>query len=494
MISQHLPILQIVLPLLAAPVCIFIRHPKAVWIWSVVITWMCLPMSIQLLVRVLDSGTIVYELGSWAAPWGIEYRVDTLNAFVLVIVSSISTVVMPFARKTVEREIPANRIYLFYAMLLLCMTGLLGITITGDAFNLFVFLEISSLSTYVLISFGKDRRALTAAYRYLIMGTIGATFYIIGVGLMYMVTGSLNITDLANLVPAIADNRTIQAALGFLTVGLALKAALFPMHMWLPNAYAYAPSAVTVFLASTATKVAIYAFIRVVFTIFGDIDILAVLPVRSLLMSLAVVAIFAGSAVAIYQTDAKRLLAYSSVAQIGYIVLGVSFDSVTGVTAGIIHLFNHALMKGGLFMAIGATTYRIGSHEIEDMAGIGKRMPFTMAAFVAGGLSLIGMPLTAGFISKWYLIQAALEAGWWPLAVLVVLSSLLTVIYVWRIVEVAYFKPPPQDVKKLDPAPFSLLLPMWVLIGATIYFGIDATTTLHVASTADKVLLVGGTP
>ncbi|MDP6927988.1 MAG: proton-conducting transporter membrane subunit, partial [Rhodospirillales bacterium] len=268
---------------------------------------------------------IVYELGSWAAPWGIEYRVDTLNAFVLVIVSSISTVVMPFARKTVEREIPANRIYLFYTMLLLCMTGLLGITITGDAFNLFVFLEISSLSTYVLISFGKDRRALTAAYRYLIMGTIGATFYIIGVGLMYMVTGSLNITDLANLVPTIADNRTIQAALGFLTVGLALKAALFPMHMWLPNAYAYAPSAVTVFLASTATKVAIYAFIRVVFTIFGDINILAVLPVRSLLMSLAVLAIFAGSAVAIYQTDAKRLLAYSSVAQIGYIMLGVSF-------------------------------------------------------------------------------------------------------------------------------------------------------------------------
>jgi len=456
------------------------------------IAFLCLPMSIALLMQVMAEGVIVYELGGWAAPWGIEYRIDKLNAFVLVIVTAIGAVVMPYAKRTVDAEIPMSRVYLFYTMLLLCETGLLGIAITGDAFNLFVFLEISSLSSYVLISLGKDRRCLTAAYRYLIMGTIGATFYIIGVGLMYMVTGTLNIADLAILVPEMVDSRTIHAALAFLTVGLALKAALFPLHMWLPNAYAYAPSAVTVFLAATATKVAIYAFIRVVFTIFGDIDILAALPIRYLLMGLAIAAMFAGSAVAIYQNNAKRLLAYSSVAQIGYMILGISMDSVTGVTAGIVHLFNHALMKGALFMALGAIMLQTGSVDLRDMRGIGHRMPLTMAAFVVGGLSLIGVPLTAGFVSKWYLIQAALEAGWWPLAVLIVFSSLLAVIYIWRIVEIAYLQPNLEMPKAREPEPMSLLIPMWVLAGATIYFGVDATTTLGIAGLAAQALLAGG--
>ncbi len=492
MIAQHLPILQIVLPLMAAPVCMVIRHPHVVWIWATLIAFLCLPMSIALLMQVMAEGVIVYELGGWAAPWGIEYRIDKLNAFVLVIVTAIGAVVMPYAKRTVDAEIPMSRVYLFYTMLLLCETGLLGIAITGDAFNLFVFLEISSLSSYVLISLGMDRRCLTAAYRYLIMGTIGATFYIIGVGLMYMVTGTLNIADLAILVPEMVDSRTIHAALAFLTVGLALKAALFPLHMWLPNVYAYAPSAVTVFLAATATKVAIYAFIRVVFTIFGDIDILAALPIRYLLMGLAIAAMFAGSAVAIYQNNAKRLLAYSSVAQIGYMILGISMDSVTGVTAGIVHLFNHALMKGALFMALGAIMLQTGSVDLRDMRGIGHRMPLTMAAFVVGGLSLIGVPLTAGFVSKWYLIQAALEAGWWPLAVLIVFSSLLAVIYIWRIVEIAYLQPNLEMPKAREPEPMSLLIPMWVLASATIYFGVDATTTLGIAGLAAQALLAGG--
>ena len=311
MIAQHLPILQIILPLMAAPVCMVIRHPQVVWIWATLIAFLCLPISIALLVQVMAEGIIVYELGGWAAPWGIEYRIDKLNAFVLVIVTAIGALVMPYAKRTVDMEIPISRVYLFYTMLLLCEAGLLGITITGDAFNLFVFLEVSSLSSYVLISFGKDRRAMTAAYRYLIMGTIGATFYIIGVGLMYSATGSLNIHDLSKLIPELGGSRTIQAALAFLTVGLALKLALFPMHMWLPNAYTYAPSAVTVFLAATATKVAVYALIRVTYTIFGTVDILEIVPIHDMFMVLAVIAMFVGSLVAVYQVNVKRMLAYT---------------------------------------------------------------------------------------------------------------------------------------------------------------------------------------
>ena len=492
MIAQHLPILQIVLPLMAAPVCMVIRHPQVVWIWATLITFLCLPISIALLVQVMAEGVIVYELGGWAAPWGIEYRIDKLNAFVLVIVTAIGAVVMPYARRTVDIEIPVSRVYLFYTMLLLCEAGLLGITITGDAFNLFVFLEVSSLSSYVLISFGKDRRALTAAYRYLIMGTIGATFYIIGVGLMYNATGSLNIYDLSKIIPELGGSRTIQAALAFLTVGLGLKLALFPMHMWLPNAYTYAPSAVTVFLAATATKVAVYALIRVTYTIFGTVDILEIVPVQDMFMVMAVIAMFVGSLVATYQVNVKRMLAYSSVAQIGYMMLGLSFDTVTGVAAGIVHLFNHAAMKGGLFMALGAVAYRVGGVRLEHMAGLGKKMPWTMASFVAGGLGLIGVPLTVGFVSKWYLVQAALEKGWWMIAVLIVICSLLAVIYVWRVVEVIYFLPASKVAQEAKEAPLSMLIPTWVLIGASIYFGIDATTTLDVAFAAARALLGDG--
>ncbi len=491
MIAAQLPALQVVMPLLAAPLCVVIRRTAPAWSLALVVTWACLAVSIALLIQVLDGGTISYEIGGWAAPWGIEYRVDLASAFVLVIVSAIGSVVMPFARVSVVREVAPDRIYLFYTMYLLCLTGLLGIAITGDAFNLFVFLEISSLSSYVLISLGRDRRALTAAYRYLIMGTIGATFYIIGVGMMYMMTGTLNIADLATLIPAVADTRTIQVALAFLTVGVSLKLALFPLHLWLPNAYAFAPSVVTAFLAATATKVAVYVLVRIYFTVFGAVQLLETMPVRGVLLGLALVGMFAASAVAIFQNDVKRMLAYSSVAQVGYMVLGISFATVTGLTGGLVHLFNHALMKCALFMAMGCIVLRIGSVHIRDLDGLGKRMPLTMAAFVVGGLSLIGLPLTVGFVSKWYLVQAALEQDWWPVALLVMLSSLLAVAYVWRIVEAAYFRPVPAGAPAVQEAPVSMLLPMWLLAGACVYFGIDATRTLEVATNAALFLLEG---
>ncbi len=489
MIFHHLPVLQILIPLLAAPLAMLMRTPFLSWALALVASWASLVVSIALLLRVLAEGVVVYELGDWAAPWGIEYRIDALNGFVLIIISVIGALVVPYAKRIVEVEVQGRRIYLFYTMLLLCMSGLLGITITGDAFNLFVFLEISSLSTYVLISLGNDRRALTAAYRYLIVGTIGATFYIIGVGLLYMSTGSLNITDLARLVPALFDSRTVQAAMAFLTLGLSIKAAVFPLHLWMPNAYTYAPSAVTVFLAATATKVAIYALIRVVFTIFGGVGLFDAFGVNNTLMAMAIIAMLAGSLVALYQGNIKRMLAYSSIAQIGYIVLGLSLDSVTGVTAGIVHLFNHALTKGGLFMAMGCVAMMLGSVRLDDMAGLGKRMPITMAAFVAGGLSLIGVPLTVGFISKWYLIKAALEQGSVLIAMLIVFSSLIAVAYVWRVVEVAYFRQPADASASVREAPASMLIPMLILIGASVYFGIDASMTLDVAGAAAAALM-----
>ena len=488
--SQHFPILQVVTPLLAAPLCLFLRNGRAAWGLTTLASWASLAIALALLEQVTSAGVVSYAIGDWVPPIGIEYRVDVVNAWVLVIVSTIGALVSPYALASVEREIEARRIPLFYAAYLLCLSGLLGIAITGDVFNVFVFLEISSLSAYALISLGQDRRALTSAFRYLVMGSVGATFIVIGIGLLYSMTGSLNMADLAQLLPGVWESRAVRVAYGFLAVGFCLKLALFPLHLWLPNAYTYAPSPVTAFMASTATKVAVYMLLRFFLTVFGWQFSFEQMELDRVLLPLALVAIVSMSLVAIFQVNVKRLLAYSSVAQIGYMILGLSFATATGLTATLLHLFNHALMKGALFMAMGCVMYRIGSVQIGAMAGLGRRMPVTMAAFVVGGLSLVGVPLTVGFVSKWYLILAALERGWWPVAVLVLLTSLLALAYVWRVVEVAYFREHQGDERPRE-APWTLLWPTWALVVLNLYFGIDAGRTAGIARQAAEALMAG---
>jgi len=484
---DHLPVLQVVVPLMMAPIAALVRRRGHAWFLAVVATWASLVIAVLLLLRVLEEGIIIYSLGGWAAPWGIEYRVDTVSAFVLVVVAGIGAIVTPYAMMSVRREVGVKQAPLLYSALLLCLSGLLGITITGDVFNLFVFLEISSISAYALIAMGPDRRALHASYKYLIMGSIGATFIVIGIGLLYMMTGTLNMADLASLLPKGSD-RTVSVAFAFFAVGISLKLALFPLHAWLPDAYTYAPSAVTAFLASTATKVAVYVLLRVFFTVFGLGFSYETLTLHFVLLPLALVAILSASLTAIYQQNVKRLLAYSSVAQIGYMILGISMATVTGLTAGILHLFNHALIKATLFMAVGAVMYQVGSVRIEAMQGLGRKMPWTMAAFVAGGLSLIGVPPTVGFVSKWFLVLGAVETGRWGVAVVVLLGSLLAVVYIWKVVESAYFHDYLGDLEVRE-APLPLLIPIWVLVIANFYFGIDASLTAGIAGRAAESLL-----
>ncbi|KAA6187942.1 monovalent cation/H+ antiporter subunit D family protein [Thiohalocapsa marina] len=487
--AQNLPALQVVLPLLAAPVCLLLGRGRAAWAWATLVAWLGLLISLALLLQVSDGSVLRYAFGGWAAPWGIEYVVDRLAAMVLLIVSLIGALVLSYARHSVDAEIDADRQPLFYTLLLLCLAGLLGIVITGDAFNLFVLLEVSSLSTYALISLGRNRRALTAAYQYLVMGTIGATFYIIGVGLLYMVTGTLNMADLAQRLPELAHLRTVKTAFAFISVGLALKLAMFPLHLWLPNAYTYAPSVVSAFLAATATKVALYAMIRMFYTVFGAPFSFGTMHVEWLILPLAAAAIFIASVVAVFQHDIKRMLAYSSVAQIGYMLLGLGMVNLTGLTASLLHLFNHALMKGALFLALGAVVYRIGSTNIERMGGIAREMPWTMAAFVVGGLSLIGVPLTVGFVSKWYLLLGAMENGWWPLVILILATSLIAVVYVWRVVEAAYFRARPAGSAPVSEAPLTLLVPIWLLALANVYLGIHTRPLIGLAGSAAADLL-----
>ena len=483
----HIPILVVAVPLISAPICVlftFGANQKAAWLWTFLVSWFAFLCSIYLLDHVLENGTISYHLGSWKPPLGIEYRIDLINAFVLLIVSGISALAISFGRLVVDKEIESDRQILFYTTYLLCLTGLLGVTITGDAFNIFVFLEISSLSSYVLIAMGvrSDRRALTAAYNYLILGTVGATFFVIGLGFLYMVTGTLNIIDLSDRLAHLADNKAVHAGYAFIIIGLALKMALFPMHVWLPNSYTYAPSLVSIFLAATATKVSIYVLLRFLFTVFGFSFDFIPLTLIFIFLPLAVMAILFGSIGAIYQTNIKRLFAYSSVAQIGYIVIGIALSNTIGLTAAVLHIFNHALIKGAIFMAVGCLVYRVGKLTTKTIRGLGKEMPWTFAALVLAGLSLIGIPTTVGFISKWYLLMGIMENGWWPIIPLIVIGSLLAVVYMWKIIEAAYFFPRLSGRAAVKEAPLELLLPLWILVGCNFYFGIQADITIGIAN------------
>jgi multicomponent Na+:H+ antiporter subunit D len=489
----QLPVLQVVIPLLGAFLAGFLRRGSVAFALALVVSWIMPVIAGALLWQAMTSGPISYALGGWAPPWGIEYRVDVLSGFVLFLVSAVGAVIMPFARRSVAAEIDDSRQAWFYCMYLLCLAGLLGITITGDAFNAFVFLEISSLATYVLIALGRDRRALLAAFQYLILGTIGATFYVIGVGFIYLLTGSLNMVDAAaRLAPAMAEqSRAIFAGLAFITVGVSLKLALFPLHVWLPNAYAYAPSVVTAFLAGTATKVAVYLLVRFFFSVFGvSIDFRA-LPISEVLLALSVAAIFIASIVAVFENDLKRMLAYSSVAQIGYITLGIALANQAGLTGGLVHLFNHAVMKAALFLALGAVFYRVGTVRLDRLAGLGHRMPLTMLAFALAGFGLVGTPGTAGFISKWYLAIGALDRGWWWLVLLIVASSLIALVYIGRVVEAVWFRPAAAALERAADPPLSMLVPILVLAAATIYFGFDTEYSANIAANAARTLIGG---
>ncbi len=489
---DHLPVLVVIVPFLTAPLLVLLGARRLTWPLTFAAVLSSLVVSLMLLGQVLDGTAISYHIGGWAPPLGIEYRIDAANAFVMVIVSAIAAVILPYARASVRAEIPARHYILFHALFLLSFTGLLGVAATGDAFNLFVFLEISSLSTYVLVALGaaRDKRALTTAFNYLLMGTTGATFFVIGIGFLYMSTGTLNMADLARLIAEHGTNRTIHAGFAFIIVGMGLKVAMYPLHLWLPNAYTYAPSAVSAFLASTATKVAVYVLLRFLFTVFGPDYPFEVVALKWVVLPLALLAMFAASFIAIFQVNFKKMLAYSSIAQIGYMLLGIALLSETGLSGSIVHLFNHAITKATLFMVIGAYVLRAGGAFYRDIEGIGRVMPWTTAAGVIGGLSLIGVPGTAGFISKWLLVQAALERGWWWLALAIVGSSLLAVIYVWKGIEAVYLRPPREDVDRRE-APLSMLVPIWIMAGACIYFGLSAEQTVGAARAAAEALMNG---
>jgi multicomponent Na+:H+ antiporter subunit D len=475
--------LVIVVPLLAALLVPLIGWWKKglCYPWALVVLAATLSASLSVLNTVLTSGPFSYRLGGWSPPWGIEYAVDHLNAFVLAIISVISLIVAFYSKKSVEKEIP-EKVVPFYTLFLLLVTGLLGIVITGDLFNVFVFLEIAALSCYALMAIGRDG-APFSTFRYIIMGTIGASFYLLGIGYIYIVTGSLNMADVAQRLPDLYDSKVVLTAGIFMVVGIALKMALYPLHAWAPNAYADAPSTVSALVAPLMTKVAAYLMIRIMFTVFKPSFFIEVIPVTAILTWAAAVAVILGSIYAIAQSDLKKMLSYSVVAQIGYIALGIGLANRSGLTGAVLHILNEAFTKGCVFLVAGAIVYKMGACNIYEFKNLYRKMPFTMTAFLIGAFSMIGIPPTCGFFSKLYLILGAIDAKQWVFVAVLLTSSILNVVYFFRVMQISTFETPmpdygrdrPYETVAMDEVPLSMLIPIQVMAAGILLCGIFNT-------------------
>lgn len=473
---EQTPILIIIIPLLASFLNLLIGLWKKRFCYPFVVAALGLNviLSIFLVDMVITTGKIHYRLGGWPPPWGIEYVVDHLNAFIIALVSFISFFTAIYSKKSIEQELPEKTVY-FYTIYLLLVTGLLGITATGDVFNLFVFLEITSLAGYALIAIGRDKAPL-ASFNYVIMGTIGACFYLLGVGYLYIVTGSLNIADLTKLLPELYHSKVVFVAFAFFMVGIAIKIALFPLHVWLPDAYTYAPSTVSAFVAATMTKVGAYAMIRIMFTVFEPRFSIEMLPATAILGWMSAGAMVYGCIMAIAQTDIKRALSYILIAEVGYIIMGVSVANRAGFTGAVLHILNDAFMMACLFMVAGVVVYKTGSSNIENFRGLHKKMPLTAGAFTIGAISMVGIPPTAGFFSKWYLILGAIEAQQWLFASLFLLSSLAVAVVFFRVIKNLYFNGSKEVSSEnnhslLNEAPMSMLIPIFIMTAGLLLLG-----------------------
>ncbi len=420
---------------------------------------------------VVHQGTLRYHLGSWAPPLGIEYVLDPLAAFMALVVTVSGLLSLVYFSPALRHEVP-DRFVTAHALALLFLAGLCGMIVTGDLFNLFVFLEIASLSAYALVAIGA-KQAPVAALRYLILGSLAGSFYVLGVGFIYFVTGSLNMADVAQRLAPLYQSRAVVAAAILIALALALKMALFPFHLWLPDAYTYAPSAVAGLIPPVATKVAAYVMVRIFLGVFQPsfgFDRIALLPVISWL---AAAGIIYGSVMAIAQSDLRRMLAYSSVSQIAYVGLGLGMGNSLGLIGALLHVVNHAAMKACLFFVAGTIRLRTGQVQIANLTGLGRTMPWSMAAFVVAALSMIGIPPAAGFFSKWYLMLGALELANPWFVIVILLSSLLNAVYFFRVLENIYAKTTTVPEASFGAeAPPAMLAPTLITAAAVIVLGL----------------------
>jgi len=484
---EHFPVLIVGLALFCGFTMLLAGYTsrRLPFFMSLAMNSVFLIMSLFILDHVLTVGPIRYWLGGWRPPWGIEYVVDAMNAYLLIIVISIVILGLIYSRGNVRHEIEERKHVTFYTLVQLMAAGMYGITVTGDLFNMFIWLEIASLTAYALIAVAGGR-ALRPAYNYVIMGSIGAVLYIFGVGWIYSVTGTLNFADMRLLLPLVYDSRAVQMGFAMIVVGVMIKAYIFPLHLWQPDVYTYAPSTISSMMASVHVKVMFYMLLRMFYSVFTLDFIRHYIGLDLLICWVAAIAILAGSIWAIKQRNLKRMLAYSAVSQMGYILLGLGLSPLSpwGLVGVAAHILNHAIGKGCLFMCAGAISQQEGLRDIRDFEGLGKKMPHVCAAFTIAALSMIGIPLTAGFASKLFLIVASLDAAQYPFVAVLLLSGLLNLVYFWRVIDQMYFvkhkgTENAAEVRETGKSlPLSMVAPILILASLCIIMGIIWLTNI----------------
>jgi len=434
---DHLPVLLVVLPVVggALPLVASLYTDRAGWPIAVVTMLGHAALAALLVREVWTGGVVSYAVGGFTLPYGIELVVDGLSVSVVALISAISLGVLAYARHAGPHE------NTFYSQFCLLVTGLTGMTVTGDVFNLYVFLEITGLAAYGLVASGREASAAVAALKYLIIGTVGASLYLLGVGYVLAGTGTLNMADLASKLGTQLpyDSTLVVTAFGLMVGGLSVKVALFPLHTWQPDAYANSPDSVSAFISALVSTVSAYALARLLFSVFTVEFLEAVPAARWALLAVASVSIVAGSALAVSQSSVQRMLAYSSVSQFGLVIAGFVVATPLAVVGATVHLVGHAVMKGGLFAATGVIERETGATTIGGYAGMGSRVPVAAGAFTVLALGMVGVPPAIGFVGKWYILVGAVEAGVWPVVAVLLASTLLTLAYFARLGERLYF-------------------------------------------------------
>jgi len=470
--SHQLPAILFLLPLFAAismpVVCLKHRH------WSQPISVATLaamvPVSILNLHNVIHHGEVRYVFSGWTAPLGIEWVADGLASVILVLLSALSLLGVVFTGPTSPKDL-GGRIVHYHTLILLLVSSMIGIVFAGDLFNLFVFLEVAAISSYALIGVAGGR-ALFAAFRYLIVGTLGASLFLLGVSYLYAVTGTLNMTDMVDRLPFLLNSKALLGGLLFMFIGLGIKMALVPFHSWLPGAYTYAPDSISPILASLVTKVALLAWVRIIYWVFNASIIINDIPILLLVEVVGALAAVIGASLALAQRDIKMMFAYGGISHIGIILIGISQGNPTGFVGGVFYLLNDSVMQAGLFFLAGVAFCQYGVRTIDDMGRVGKQAPWITGSLIVMALGMIGLPPTGGFFGKWYIILGALEAGNYVSVAAVLLCTLLTLAYFVKLFE-GIFR---QTSTRLDiqsgEIPLSFKLTLGVTSAAIIILGL----------------------
>ncbi|MDO8886895.1 proton-conducting transporter membrane subunit [Candidatus Oleimmundimicrobium sp.] len=484
---SHLPILMAIVPIAVGTliyVSLVFKRDNA-FVLSVLAMMFTFISSLFLAVKVITGGPFVYYVSDWASPWGIEIFIDNLSIFMVLLITFVGLASIVYSELYIKKVLNQEKIQFYYILFLFLTGSLIGFVISGDIFNMFIFFEILSLSSYSLVAISGDKEALRAGFRYLIMGTISSLFILLGLGFIYSVTGTINFTQIAFQVKQLPDLTVIYTGALLLIIAFVIEAAIFPLHVWLPQAHGKAIAPVSAVLSGVVIGTGVFGIIKVIYYIVPVINSAGFVIV---FRSLASIGIILGAAFALFEKDLKLLLAQSSISQIGFAALGVFLFSYLGLTGSMLQILNHALAKSALFLCVGAVIYKTGFRKLDEIKGIGKKMPITMGFFTVSLASIASIPLTCGFVSKYYLCLAAIKQGLWGSVSAILLGSFLSLLYCFRIINYIFFEKPDFEMEVKE-VPLKMLFPIGALVFLTIFFGIFPKTVFVLIEPGVKELL-----